>query len=494
MSPYGAGKPTKDAVDQTHDFYPIVEASALGMAVFSDQGECLYLNNAARYLLDVSGPALARGLPHLLLRRDHAYEVNTVAADGSVRVVELHNGTCRWEGEYARFVTLKDVTEYHEREVNARRMLADRDTFIAMLSHELRNPLSAVMAGVEVMRRLDTSRLAVDECGDVVVEQLEQIRQMLEDLLDVTRVSRGMFSVTRQAMDLVACVRAATRTKMPALESRKHSFESDLPTEPVLVFGDSARLRQGVVNLLDNAIKYTPEGGHIGLSLEVDAANSQVVVRVSDDGRGISAELLPRIFTRFSQGEQTTSRSEGGLGLGLALTKAIMDLHQGTIECERSEGGCGSVFTMRLPMLDEQETPFDARLDHDGLDWRGESLRVLLVEDLRGPRITTAKLLENVGCQVDAEETGVGAVHRLRSNSYDVALIDIGLPDISGLEVARLARSQVVEGLPMLIALTGYGQQSDRDESARAGFDVHMTKPFDLREFEIAVQERRIHQ
>jgi signal transduction histidine kinase/ActR/RegA family two-component response regulator len=355
-----------------------------------------------------------------------------------------------------------------------------KDQFIAMLGHELRNPLSAISAAVTVLdmttRDLDAQRRA----RDIVRRQLRHLTDIVNDLLDVSRLTIGKVVLNRRPLDLQVVVQNVIASFRDSGRCEHVSIESALT--PVSVIGDETRIEQVVGNLLDNACKYTPPGGHIVVSVE--AVGNEAHLRVRDDGSGIAPDLLPNVFDLFAQGERTIDRAQGGLGLGLAVVRRLVELHGGSVAVESAGTNRGSTFIVRLPMTETQPGVEGTSAARPALPTR----RIVLVEDNPDSRDVVSTLLRMKGHDVKIAVDGPEGLEAIGSTDVDIALVDIGLPGFDGAELARRVREQRLGGRDLiLIALTGYGTPEDRASALEAGFDAFLVKPFDLHAFETAV-------
>ncbi|HEX2542669.1 MAG TPA: response regulator [Caldimonas sp.] len=352
-----------------------------------------------------------------------------------------------------------------------------KDEFLAMLSHELRNPLAPIRTALEVIRRLAPAEPKLNWATEVTGRQVNHLTRLVEDLLDVARINQGKIALQMESLDLRAVLAHGLETVRPFIESRRHHLTKNIPDVPVMLRGDFARLSQVVANLLNNAAKYTEEGGSIELSLTVPA-QGQAVVSVRDDGIGIDGELLPNVFEMFEQGKQSLDRSQGGLGVGLTLVQRLVELHEGTVQAVSDGVGRGSEFRVTLPCLAEVADPHPDRGDR-----RAQALpaccRVLVVDDNRDAAEATSVLLELSGHEVKTVGDGAEALASAPIYAPDVVLLDIGLPGMDGYEVAVHLRTLAETRASCLIALTGYGQPADRARAREAGFDHHLTKPAD---------------
>ncbi len=403
----------------------------------------------------------------------------------------------------AGMVAFLDVTESRRAASECKRLLDEarrsdngKDEFLAMLGHELRNPLGAISNGLQVLRRKGKGRDAATQHDRELIErQVRHMARLLDDLLDVSRITRGLTSLDKERVDLASVIARAVANTSPLVQLRRHQLSLSLPPGPLPVEGDATRLEQIISNLLSNAARYTEPGGSIWLSLRRE--EGQAVIRVRDSGAGISAELLPRIFDMFTQGERPLDRSQGGLGVGLTLARRLAELHGGSIEAASDGAGRGSEFIVRLPALVElsglevakEESP-PAELSTDNAP------RVLLVEDNVDAAAMLYELLVLLGYRVHVAHDGPSALELADQHRPDVVLLDIGLPGMDGYEVAQQLRKDARNQGLLIVALTGYGQESDRRRSREAGFDHHLVKPVDVDELDkvIAMGCERNHE
>jgi PAS domain S-box-containing protein len=359
--------------------------------------------------------------------------------------------------------------------------LADRrkNEFLAMLAHELRNPLAPIRNAVQLLRRLGPQDPQLQHARDVIERQTQHMARLVGDLLDTARITRGKITLRREPLELMHVIGRAMETSRPLIEARRQHLAVSLPKEPVRLRGDVIRLAQVVSNLLSNAAKYTEEGGHIWLIADVE--QGEIVVRVRDDGMGIPAAFLPYIFDLFTQAERSLDRSQGGLGIGLALVRSLVELHGGRVQAFSSGPGMGSEFVIYLPLLTEEiREPEVGRAvpRHSGL-MPSAHHRVLVVDDNIDSAESMALLLKLGGHEVQLAHDGQAALDIARMFQPNVVLLDIGLPRMDGYEVARRLRNDPALQKTVLIALTGYGQAEDRRQSKMAGFDHHFIKPVD---------------
>ena len=379
---------------------------------------------------------------------------------------------------------------------------ADRrkDEFLAMLAHELRNPLAPIMNAVHLLNHDDSKNDVVRKRAIATTErQVRHMIRLVDDLLDVSRITNGKIQLRKQTVTLEAVVEHAVQTSRPVLEDRRHELTILLPSEPVELWVDPTRLAQVIANLLNNAGKYTDPGGLISLICE--RQEDEVVIRVKDTGIGLAPDMLARAFDMFVQSERGADRSQGGLGLGLTLVRRLVEMHGGTVLALSDGVGLGSEFVVRLPI--ETVTAKmaavkvnGATVDGPGSDGSGPpwapsvpappppppsaALRILVVEDNDDIRETLKDLLEMCGHHVDVAEDGSSGVERTLFLRPDVALIDIGLPGLDGYQVAERIRAEMPDAGTRLIALTGYGQPDDKRRALEAGFNAHLVKPVDF--------------
>ena len=389
---------------------------------------------------------------------------------------------------------IRDVTE-QERDVAARKVAeeslrdADRrkDEFLATLAHELRNPLAPIRNALQIMRMTNDAS-AVDNARGVIERQLGQLVHLVDDLLDVNRISQGKIELRKVDVDIAAIVRDAVETSRPLIDAGRHTLTVRLPVaQSVIVNADPTRLGQVVANLLNNAAKYTPDGGHIEVCAR--AESGQAVITVSDDGVGISVEMLPRVFEMFAQVDHTVSRSQGGLGIGLTLVKRLVEMHGGTVRAESGGPGHGCTFTIRVPQV--QGRAGAAADDVVVHSTQGLHRRILIVDDSHDIAASTADLLAILGHETFIAHDGEEAVALVKSVKPSVVLLDIGLPKRSGHEVAKWIRAQPGGADLLLIALSGWGQKEDVRKSREAGFDMHLVKPVELDTLSEIISRRR---
>ncbi len=347
--------------------------------------------------------------------------------------------------------------------------------FLAMLSHELRNPLAPLMTSVDILRMRSVHDPVVQQTSEVIARQVQHLTRLVDDLMDVSRITSGRIALALASVDITIPVARAIELSRALIDARCHSLHLSLPKRPLVVNGDTTRLIQVMVNLLNNAAKYTPPRGHIYLTVEPE--NRDVVIRVRDSGSGMPPELVPRVFDLFTQGQRSLDRVEGGLGVGLTLVRKIVELHAGTVTAHSEGIDRGSEFVVRLP-LDPAAKPSAAETpDAAGVDGSSRKLRIVVVDDNRDAAESMAILMELWGHEVRRAYHGSKALELSASYRPDVIFLDIGLPGMDGYEVAARLRERSETARSLLIAVTGYGQEEDRRRSYRAGFDQHLVKP-----------------
>ncbi len=370
-----------------------------------------------------------------------------------------------------------DITGRKEAELALQDADRRKDEFLAMLAHELRNPLAPISAAAALlrMRTLDPDRVAMT--SDVIGRQVAHMTHLIDDLLDVSRVTRGLVALDMKEEELGSIIADAVEQVTPLIRSKNQRISIQLATQTTLVCGDKKRLVQVLSNILNNAAKYTPGGGHILLTSTVTSTHVQI--NVADNGIGMDPALVNRAFELFSQAERSSDRASGGLGVGLALVKSLVELHKGTVSAFSAGVGTGSTFSLVLPRIAEcDEKKSSAALENA---WRegAAPLRIVVVDDNQDAALLLAMLLEAIGHKVTVEYTSKAALAHSASAAPDVFLLDIGLPEIDGNALARTLRAQPETAGAVLIAVTGYGQEQDREATRVAGFDHHLVKPLD---------------
>jgi signal transduction histidine kinase len=418
-------------------------------------------------IVPVPGPERPVGLMGLYSRSPRRFPPGEhLFAQALADVLGVATERKRLEGELR--VRVRDLAEADRR----------KDEFLAMLAHELRNPLAPVRNGLQVLRVRRNADPEVDRLAEMMSRQVGQMVRLVDDLLDVSRITKGKVTLRREPVDLTAVVNQAVEAVRPLLDARRHELTVATPPEPIRLDADPSRLAQVIGNLLNNAVKYTDEGGRIWL--DTHRERDQAVISVRDTGVGISAEMLPRVFDLFTQIDPTLDRSQGGLGVGLTLVRSLVELHGGTVYASSPGPGRGSEFVVRIPALPLTTRPESGHLaTPDSAPTLSPPRRILIVDDNVDAAESLAMLLELFGHQVRTAYGGPAALEAVESHRPEVVLLDIGLPGMDGYEVARrLRRNPALSGVT-LVALTGYGQENDRRKTHDAGFDHHLVKPVD---------------
>jgi signal transduction histidine kinase len=416
-------------------------------------------------------------LPVLVLTRQGAD-----SADASLAVAALGNVTLLERPvRVATLVsTARTALRARERQYQIRRQLEElrdadqrKDEFLATLGHELRNPLSPLLTSLELLK-LASREPSVTRLVGVMQRQASHLVRLVDDLLEVSRITRGLIEVQRHPVELREILAAAVETSRPTIEASEHRLTINVPDEPLPVLGDSVRLTQVFANLLNNAAKYTDPGGSIDLT--VRHLGDTALISVRDTGIGIEREHLSSVFDMFTQVSRSDRRTQGGLGIGLTLVRSLVGLHGGSVTASSEGRGLGSTFEVRLPLV-KVEVPAEHASDaHKGFG----GCRVLVVDDNQDATETLQTLLESLGATVAAAGNGRDALAVFERFEPDVVLLDIGMPGMDGYEVARRIRELPVGGSTPLIAVTGWGQQEDVRRCFEAGFDHHLVKPLDV--------------
>jgi PAS domain S-box-containing protein len=409
-----------------------------------------------------------------------------VAFDSEFRF-RRHDGEYRWMksvghprfgsgGELIGYVgSTFDITERRQVEEALRETDRRKDEFLATLAHELRNPLAPLRNGLEVMKLARSNTQIVEQACTMMERQLRQMVHLIDDLLDVSRISRGKISLRKERVPLLAVVQQAVETSRPAIEQAGHELTTSVVPDPIWVEADPTRLAQVFANLLNNAAKFTERGGHVRLTIA--RHGDQAVVSVRDNGIGIPVHLLPTVFEMFTQVDRSLERSQGGLGVGLSLVKGLVEMHGGSVEARSDGPGTGSEFVVRLPLIlaIEEAQPENAP--------PGKPLvprRILVVDDNRDAANSLAMILRIMGHEVQTVHDGIAAIETAAATQPAVILLDIGMPRLNGYDVACEIRRQEWGKGVVLVALTGWGQEDDRRRSLEAGFNFHLVKPIEI--------------
>jgi len=484
-----------------YPYRTLVEQMQDGAAILSPDGDILYCNQsfaglATTPLQEVIGGPVARYfagdagqvLDTLLAAGCGKRRARLRAGDGrEVDVLLSLTSTATNEIE-RRSLIVTDLTQLSDAQIGLERAQQQshaKDEFMAMLAHELRNPLSAISAALEVLQAGGSNDAMAGRARAIISRQTRNLSRLVDDLLEVARVITGKVALAGLPLELGDAVHRCVVQLEPRAEERR--IELEIAGGPHWIHGDPVRIEQIVTNILSNAIKYSGAGGVIRVTLS--AEDNETVLRVIDNGLGISPELLPQIFEPFVQGERTLDRSQGGLGVGLTLVRRLVELHGGTVQASSDGPGCGSTFTIRLPRV----APPCAKPISRGKQPKTLPRRVLLIEDNRDARETFRMMLELAGHEVMEAEEGHRGLELLKTELPDIAVIDVGLPGLDGYQIASSFRREPTGNRVLLVALTGYGTPDARERSRAAGFDHHLIKPIDpevLRELMVSVPER----
>jgi signal transduction histidine kinase len=363
-----------------------------------------------------------------------------------------------------------EITARKQAEAALRDADRRKDEFLAILAHELRNPLAPIRLALEMLKTNPGDRGVFERAMDVMGRQLAHLVRLIDDLLDVSRITRGKLELRRGRVTLGEIVRTALETSKPQIDLAGHTVDVQLPDEPIVLQADLTRLAQVISNLLNNAAKYTPRGGRIELS--VKRTDGEIAIAIADNGIGLAPEHVAHVFEMFAQVSPLTTRGHGGLGIGLALSRALVDMHGGRLSAASDGPGKGSTFTVSLPIVEDTAADAEAPDAEPAAPGR---LRVLVADDNRDAIDTLALFLERSGHTVRTAADGIEAVEVANAFHPDVAVLDIGMPRMDGYEVARKLRAAGEDCV--LIALTGWGQADDHRRSREAGFDYHLIKP-----------------
>jgi signal transduction histidine kinase/CheY-like chemotaxis protein len=352
-----------------------------------------------------------------------------------------------------------------------------KDQFLALLAHELRNPLAPIRNGLHILNLFGFKDERQKRAYDVIERQLSHLVRLVDDLLDVSRITRGKLELRMERVTLESVVQGAIETVRPLTELSQHELSVSLPPQPVVLLADAVRLTQVFANLLSNSTKYTPPGGFVKLSARV--AEDSVIVRVEDNGIGIPSDALSSVFEMFTQVDRVTQRMSGGLGIGLSVVKSLVEMHHGTVRAESEGPGRGSVFTVWLPLAEERSVNEEIAVNLS-VSGEGARRRVLVVDDNVDAAESMAALLSLLGHEIQTAHDGEQAVEVAKAFEPDLILMDIGMPKVDGLEATRRIRQLPLRKRPLIAALTGWGQDADRKGSSEAGIDRHLVKPVDL--------------
>ena len=476
-------------------FRNIIEKNADGVVVVDPSGTILYVNPAAEAILERRADVLPGQQFGIPVFPGETTEVD-LNRNGEIATAELRVVETEWEGEIAFLIALRDVTAHKRLEEELRRQAealveADRqkDEFLAMLAHELRNPLAPIRNATQILRLGTPKPDDLERARLIIEQQVRHLSRLIDDLLDVSRITRGKITLKRRPIDLIDTIDNAIVAIRPNFAGAGVELTAELPTGPLDIDADPTRIEQVLSNLLNNAAKFTPAGGHVRLSATRDGG--WIEVRVRDDGIGIEPAMLSRVFELFCQADRSLDRSQGGLGIGLTLVRRLIELHDGSVEA-RSEGpGSGSEFVLRIPGVERRSADALDAIKSADLPVAGTPLRVLVVDDNRHAAESLEILLRLWGHKPMVAFDGRDGLDVARKFRPDVALLDIGLPHMDGYAVAKaLRRSDDLAGI-LLVAMTGYGQDEDRRRALEVGFNHHLVKPIDLQLLERLLSDER---
>jgi PAS domain S-box-containing protein len=472
-----------------------VEAAPAGMIMVDRQGTIVLANALTERILgyardELLGQSIERLLP-LRFRDPHPHhragffvdsrqrpmgvgrDLYALRKDGSEVPVEIGlSPLSTADGQFV-LAAVTDITDRKQAASALREADRRKDEFLAMLAHELRNPLGAITNAAQLLKQLGPPEGNLRWARDVIDRQAAHLARIVDDLLDVSRISRGQIVLRREPVPLAAAVTLALETVKPLIDARRQRFSSSIPPGPIWVDGDTTRLAQVIGNLLGNAARYTPQGGAV--SLTVAREGGEAVVRVRDTGIGIAKDVLPRVFDLFVQGERPPDHAPGGLGLGLTLARRLTELHGGKLDAVSAGLGEGSEFIVRLPIL-QREPPIELKA-RPVLVYEAPTRRILVVDDNADAAEALALALGAIGHEVRLAGDGPSALDVAAEFKPEVVLLDIGLPGMDGYEVARRFRARKEWAGIVMVALTGYGQEEDRRRAQDAGFDHHLVKP-----------------
>lgn len=366
-----------------------------------------------------------------------------------------------------------DITSRKEANLALQEAGRRKDEFLAMLAHELRNPLAPIVSAARMLAAVSDDAGKVRHLGQIVTRQAEHMSNLVTDLLDVSRVTSGLVKLVRERVDIRQVVDESIEQVMPFMDAKRHKLTLSSSMRAALVMGDRKRLVQVVTNLMQNAAKYTPDGGEISVAIDANAERLDLSIR--DNGIGMDAELLPFVFDLFTQERRSSDRAQGGLGLGLALVKSLVTLHDGQVQARSDGRERGSTFTVSLPLI--EALPHELAAEMHSPSAAPKQLKMLVVDDNVDAADLLAMFLETSGHKVVVQYSSADALETAAVEKYDVFLLDIGLPDMDGNELARRLRMSSQSAHATLIAVTGYGQEYDKESSIAAGFDYYFVKP-----------------
>ena len=407
----------------------------------------------------------------------HNFEASLRARDGSVRHVLISSNVLWEDGKFihtrcfTRDITLRKVAEEALLDADRR-----KDEFLATLAHELRNPLAPICNSLHILRLSEATSPVPKHLLEMMERQVDHMVRLVDDLMEVSRITRGSIELRREPIDLADVILSAVETSRPLIEAARHELAVDLPPRPLMLDADFVRLSQVFANLLNNASKYTDAGGQIELSAWPEGAN--VIVSIKDNGIGIPQDMLNRVFNMFAQVDRAAGRAQGGLGIGLTLVRSLVEMHGGRVAARSAGSGRGSEFIVTLPMAPEVTSAAPSKGEDNVL--RPALSRVLVVDDNRDAANSLATLLRLMGAEVEVAYDGPTSIETVAAFRPEVILLDIGMPGMDGFEVAQRILLDPHCGDVMLIAMTGWSQEEDRARTRAAGFHHHLIKPADV--------------
>jgi signal transduction histidine kinase len=417
------------------------------------------------------------------LNRELEQRVSDRTADLATTLKTLEEHTAKLEREIAARQRLEN--ELREQAMQLAKSARQKDEFLAMLAHELRNPLAPIRNAIDVLLLTEEQAPSSQRARDIIDRQVAHMTRLLDDLLDVSRITGGKIRIARAPLDIASVIAQAVETVRPIIDEKQHQLCVSIG-QPVRLEADSTRIVQVLANLLNNAAKYTEPGGKI--SIESQLVDNDVVVRVRDTGIGIAPDVLPYVFDLFAQADRTLDRAQGGLGIGLTLVRKLIEMHGGQVLAHSEGLGRGSEFVVRLPTQPASATSGESQPSEPG---SSSPANVLVVDDSPDVAEAVSMLLEMLGHKVHVAHGGREAIECVRSLRPDVVLLDIGLPGMDGYEVARKLREEFNSNGPYLIAVSGYGQEEDLARSRAAGFDLHLVKPVGADALQAALADRQ---
>ncbi len=472
-----------------HPYRTLIEAMQQGAVTLACNGTVLYCNHCFAEMLHVPHERLIgasaaeyvaaadRDRFNAMLRvgpqRGAQGDLNLQTAAGDLLPVYVAIAPLALVDATALCMVVTDLTEQKEHQ-GLQEASRRKDEFLAMLAHELRNPLAPIQNAVTLLQHLDSPDELVQSASEIIERQVQHLSRLVDDLLDVSRITLGKVKLQKEPVELASVLTRAVETIRPLIDARRHRLLISPPPSGLCVLADPTRLAQIIGNLLTNAAKYMEDGGEIVVSTEQNAAD--VEIRVRDAGMGIPPDLLPHVFELFTQGDRSLARSEGGLGIGLTLVRRLVEMHDGSVAAHSEGLGTGSEFVVRLPVLPAESA--SPELGRGRLDASASVRRsILVVDDNHDGANTLGLLLRMMGHDVRVAYNGPEALQAVDARPPQVVLLDIGLPGMSGHEVAQRLRATPGLKSLALIAMTGYGQEEDRQRSRDAGFDDHLVKP-----------------